>query len=639
MKAIEKRIAARLLSVGALSEPDLERALFDYDGTSTLSDLLRKKGVATPAALCRAEAEANGLQFVDLNEVFSTPEAIATMTAEQAWQDMMLPIWLDGASLTVAVADPNNFHVVESLKAKRGGSPVVTLVAERGDMETALGRYYGAKDAREKARAGSRDAIPVATHPYETSPSQMATATRIDSETHVAILGEETQHNFDDPNDRVSSSEVSHREFQRRARALRDQDEIPGVSQAQTQFLESSDSTLSRIEAGRAKRGAYEAPRDAAALEKDNAAAGAHAMALRTILEEAVELRAQEIEFAATPTGGRNRYRIGNRWTEPRENSSAAHAGMIGRLRLLAGLELRPRDVAAEHQFILPVRKGSVLCTLFIEPARDGDRAVVRMSEHIPLLENPMNSLGLPSEVAGRINARLSGRGGGLLFISSADSRTSHHIFQSLLKTMAKDGTRDVLSLERGQDRRLAGVTAINCPNDEVLLASLANAGFMNPDVLAISSVENGTVLNRIVNVSMRGTTALACFTAPSAAIAQTCFRAAKIDAMNLARGVIGHLHVEEHPRLCPKCMEPIAALEQLPEWARAIEDTTFVQAKGCRDCGGTGRQGNVFIAEFFEPAPDKGAGAFVRVVPRSDYILNFALTGEIDIREFPSGA
>lgn len=637
MKALEKRIAGRLLATGALSESELESALKDYKGDPPLRAYLVDRGFVTPAQACRAEAEVNGLQFVELDEMPSAPEALALFTAPQAWAEQIVPIWFEPGAATIAIADPNDVIALDSLRLRLKAA-VVVLVAERGDLQRALARYYGPNPLERPAKK-----------PLTPEDSEFERAATVANEapmrdvnnTHTQLdipkLDLKPSGGAEPPRKQSSSGEISHRDFQRKMREMRESGDEPagGISQAQTQFLASSEETIERVETGRRERGAWEPPRNSAMVEKLGAEVDSPAVSeLRALLDQAVEVSAEELELVPAEGALRARFRIDGQWHRTNGYDLFHHQQVVGRLRLMAGLELKPRDIASDHQFLLPTKRGQRLCTLHLEETIEGPRAVVRFTENRLLLDDPTMALGLPPELAEDVLRRLSGKGGGLLFLTATTERTLHHLYYSLFRNLATKSQRDFLSLERAHERRIPGVTAINCPTEDILLASLANASFMNPDVLGVMSVENGTVLRQLINVSMRGTTVIAGLTAPTSAVAHECFRAATVDPMNLLRGVIGHLHVEDAPKLCSDCARPIAERESLPAWAREME-VPFHEAVGCEACSKTGYRGMNYLAEFYRPDVDSMNGGFVAAVPRDRDLLAFALAAELDPREY----
>ncbi|MBI1290148.1 hypothetical protein GC173_02730 [bacterium] len=647
MKGLEKRIAARMLSAGAVTEQQLQEAIAVYTGEEPIQRLLARRGVVSMRDACRFEAEASGLQFIELDSVVSQPAALEAVSAAQAWQHQMLPIWRDETSLTLAMIDVSNIVLIDDLRLRLNLS-IVTVVAEAEDLRRALVRYYGPNPAERAPRSsrevaklvapdqpiGDSDSVPTQPLGPPSTRDVNSTKTQLDlPKLNVNSIVEDLRR-------KSGSGEISHREFQRRMRELRDSEQPShdsrGLSSAATRFEESSQATLEEVEAARMRRGAYEPPPDSARIERmDEVVSTPPVITLKNLLERAIADRVQELELAPTEVEPRVRFRKGGVWVPGPTYPPDQHLAVIGRLRLMAGLELKPKNVATEHQFLVPAQRAHALCTLHLEKTAHGDRALIRFAESAPLLEHPLSCLALPEEERIRVADRLAARGGGLLLITAPHARTLSTLYASLLTTLGASEERDILSLERPNERRIKGVTPINCPTEEILLASLANAAFMNPDVLGIQSIENGSILNRIINVAFRGTTTIGCFPAPDVATAMACVTASRTDPMNLMRGMIGHLHVAEYPRLCNACRQPIEVPETLPSWAREI-DSPWQRRSSCKTCQGTGYQGSAWVIEYRRPSLEKADGSFETIVPRSRDIVALAVAGDIDPRDFP---
>lgn len=649
MKAVEKRIAGRLLAAGELSESDLERALVDYDGHVPIQDILVDRGFVSARSACRAMAEVNGMQFIELADLPCSPAATKLLTYEQAWRLMVLPIWLEKDCLTIAMAEPNNVLAVDELRLKVK-CPVVALIAERSDLVAAMDKYYPnqaptqftlpARSSSGQVRrfAGSppmeSDRMPTEpvgmepTHMDDTGDGPVSRDSFHGAKTQYEVPRLETPPAVDDDS---PEAVAYHKEYQRRVRLMRSSGEVPlDPEHMETHFEGSSSDALRRLETERAERGAYE---EAPPPLPDTSELPASIVYLHRLLDEGIERHADELELTPMPGSVRVRLRFRGIWEEALPYQPDQHQAVINRLRLMAGLELKAHDVSLDHRFLLPTRRGQYLCHLFLEASTTGERAVVRFTDSTPLLGDPLLDVGLPREIGGRLNMRLSGNGGGLLLVSAPSQRSLNQFYASIVRVLSQNGRRDVLSLERPPIRRLPGITSINCPTEEVLLASLANASFMNPDVLGVSSVESGTVLNRVLNVAVRGTSSVACLTAPDAAAAHGCFRAAGLDAANVMRGVAGHLHFNEVAKLCQHCHREIADRATLPAWARMLE-ATFFEAAGCEVCRHTGYRGSVLILQYFEPDPHKADGSLHLVGEEGHDLLAFSLAGEIDPRE-----
>ncbi|MDJ0762920.1 MAG: hypothetical protein QNJ97_08030 [Myxococcota bacterium] len=80
------------------------------------------------------------------------PDIIALIPATLATQLKVFPVTLYQGALTVAVIDPSQTHILESVALKTGLEVLPALVAEQ-DMDDALARYYGCQAAGGNAAA------------------------------------------------------------------------------------------------------------------------------------------------------------------------------------------------------------------------------------------------------------------------------------------------------------------------------------------------------------------------------------------------------------------------------------------------------------------------------------------------------
>ncbi len=216
MKAIDKRVAAQLLSAGELAEADLQKAIAGFAGqTAPLHEYLVVGGYVSARAAARALACANGLPFVDIDDSALDPEAVAMIGVQEAWRRELLPLTLRDGMLVVALSNINDVFVQDELRM-RLGCPVEVRVAERSDLILGLARAYGTSPSGERA-------LPA---------------------------------NAPLPTELPTSDEVSHREFQRRMRELRESGDAhpqsTGISGMETVVRSDDDSTRANDTPGNA---------------------------------------------------------------------------------------------------------------------------------------------------------------------------------------------------------------------------------------------------------------------------------------------------------------------------------------------------------------------------------------------------
>lgn len=592
LKALEKKIAALLLSWGILEESRLQEALKDYNEEKPLPDFLRGKGLVTPRDLARARAEAEGLAFVPLDEVIPSEEALAMFPPEVAWTMEVVPVELDpGRLLKVATTRAHDVYLEDELRVHTR-CPVTLAACDADDLFAALERYYGPHP--DKRRSSGANRVP---------------------------------------------DSGSHHEHQKLLRSIRQSTPEVNISQMETQEFEATNlESLEIVEQKRSEMGTYDAPTENTVILNvspmdPNSPRSILAGAINAMVEEGAE----ELEVAPRAGKGMMRLRLQNGWKDIGAHDGHKHKTIIGILAKTAGIERDPEGYPQEHQFLLPTPRGRYLATLHLGRTNGWERALVQVPESRPLLENPFAMVRLTDEVVSTMEERVGGKGGGLLLVTSPLERDVAWFLAAIAAWITRRGGCEVLSLERPHDRRLPDVTAINCPTASILLSSLANVSFMKPDALIVSEVENGTVLNRLFHVAQRGTTVVAGMTAPDSRTAGACIKAARVEPMNIIRSLTGHLHVLPVPTLCPKCIRNFGLEESLPSWASKDQRPQFRAADGCADCGDTGRRGTAWVATFDSPDLEKADGSFLNVVDATESARQLALAGKVDPHDVPN--
>jgi hypothetical protein len=114
-------------------------------------------------ALARRRAAEEGVPFLSADELPSTPPVIKGLSSKFLRQAAICPLAVEGARVTVAVADPSDPVVGDELRQILGGD-VRLCAAPREAILAALERAYGATTPLPEDRRahGGRDAWQVA---------------------------------------------------------------------------------------------------------------------------------------------------------------------------------------------------------------------------------------------------------------------------------------------------------------------------------------------------------------------------------------------------------------------------------------------------------------------------------------------
>ena len=111
------------------------------EGSSLIAALLAGR-LVDEAELLGVLAERQGLRFVRIEEESIDETAVRFLSAKLASHYTVIPLKLDGRTLTLATADPLDISAVEDIETNLG-CRVERVLACRGDIVDALHRFYG----------------------------------------------------------------------------------------------------------------------------------------------------------------------------------------------------------------------------------------------------------------------------------------------------------------------------------------------------------------------------------------------------------------------------------------------------------------------------------------------------------------
>ena len=138
-----RRLLGQILKeLGLIHEGDVQEVLqIQRDRGGRFGDILVELGRVTAVDVTRALGEQAGLEFCDLGEQASQPEAVAKVDLATARAFGVLPVRLEAGVLTVALADPANVAVLDDLGFV-SGCEVRGVVADADQVAAGLDKHY-----------------------------------------------------------------------------------------------------------------------------------------------------------------------------------------------------------------------------------------------------------------------------------------------------------------------------------------------------------------------------------------------------------------------------------------------------------------------------------------------------------------
>jgi len=145
-----QKIGEVLVQLGFLKQVDLDEALRQMrPGGPRLGFALVSKGTITDQQLAMALAKQFNMEFVDLDIVVPTPEALKSLPLEVMRKEMIVPLAVDGRVLAIAVHDPLGAMAIQSV-VKAYNLEVKIKVASQKQIQRTLDNSFGKGDQLQK---------------------------------------------------------------------------------------------------------------------------------------------------------------------------------------------------------------------------------------------------------------------------------------------------------------------------------------------------------------------------------------------------------------------------------------------------------------------------------------------------------
>ena len=138
----EEYLAQLLIEAGMVSEADVSQARGALSGRETLIEHLLAQGTLTQEAVAQVLAANAGLSFVDLDQVNFEAALLEAVPDDIARRYFVVPVMDDGLSLTLAVSDPLDFEMLDSLPHVLGRDLMFVCATHRS-VQQALKQFYG----------------------------------------------------------------------------------------------------------------------------------------------------------------------------------------------------------------------------------------------------------------------------------------------------------------------------------------------------------------------------------------------------------------------------------------------------------------------------------------------------------------
>ncbi len=148
--AIKKKLGDLLVEVGIITAEQLQEALEEEKiRGGRLGETLMELGYITEDVLLAFLGKQCGVSYVSLSEYGEIDEEVIRSVPESiARHQTLIPIALEGKTLTIAMSDPLNVFAIDDLRLMTGRE-INVVIASETEIKNAIEKYYGAKGSME----------------------------------------------------------------------------------------------------------------------------------------------------------------------------------------------------------------------------------------------------------------------------------------------------------------------------------------------------------------------------------------------------------------------------------------------------------------------------------------------------------
>lgn len=152
-----KKLGEILKETNVITEKQLQEALtLQKKSGKALGDaLIALKYVSKETITFALKTQSNS-EKVNLDDYDITPDLVSLVPREFAEMSLVFPLAFDGSKLTIAMANPSQIHVLDSLRFMLNVS-IKALEAEQAAIEFAINKYYGEGETIQNMVDAMRD--------------------------------------------------------------------------------------------------------------------------------------------------------------------------------------------------------------------------------------------------------------------------------------------------------------------------------------------------------------------------------------------------------------------------------------------------------------------------------------------------
>ncbi len=328
-----------------------------------------------------------------------------------------------------------------------------------------------------------------------------------------------------------------------------------------------------------------------------------------TVLD-ALNKRASDIHIESTANAVVIKYRIDGVLYEATEPIDAHfQSPIISRIKVMSELDISEKRIPQDGRFKLKYKGRSIDFRVSIMPSVHGEDAVIRILDKESITkefhELRLDILGFSEREMTRFRKMIREPYGMVLVTGPTGSGKTTTLYAALSEI--RTGEDKIITIEDPPEYQLGGIVQVPVNEKKGLTFARGLRSILrhDPDKIMVGEIRDAETAQIAVQSALTGHLVFTTVHANNVFDVIGRFIHMNIEPYNFVSSLNCVLAQRLVRTLCKSCKFPIKADARLLEDSgldpKKYKDFTFYEAKGCRDCNGTGYRGRTAIVELLD--------------------------------------
>ncbi len=319
---------------------------------------------------------------------------------------------------------------------------------------------------------------------------------------------------------------------------------------------------------------------------------------VKTIIEQAVRMRASDIHIEPMETIIRVRYRIDGVLQEINNYQVSLLSAIIARIKIIGGMDIAEKRKPQDGRITQIVDRMEYDIRASILPTVFGEKVVMRLTSKQTLTRDKKN-LGFSDTEMRKFERILSNPNGIILVTGPTGSGKSTTLYTALSELNTSDV--NIITVEDPVEANIDGINQVqvNVKADMTFAAALRSILRQDPDIIMIGEIRDEETASIAVTASITGHLVVSTLHTNSAASSIGRLADMGIASYLLADSIVGVIAQRLVRRLCSCKQEYEPTPEEWHVIGERKPDAKIYKPCGCPQCNDTGYKGRIGVYEI----------------------------------------